>query len=140
MVNSMNLSARIDDSERYRIWETNYGRDAGWILEYCGEPLAILSECRFERLFWDSYRLEITASDNRLRDAAATEEFWQRIAPGELRFINREFGITIDTALVAGDPFPEPGRLMVRGVYIPIDPPSLWCSLRLWFQRRRLNG
>jgi hypothetical protein len=44
--------------KRLEIWETNYGRDAGWILERNGQPIAILSNWRNQEMFWDGYDLE----------------------------------------------------------------------------------
>src|ERR1051326_7193222 len=57
---------------RLRIWETNFGREAGWLIERHGQPIAILTEPRSEDMFWDSYRLEILTNDPELRQRFLT--------------------------------------------------------------------
>ncbi len=54
-------------ARRLRIWETDFGRDSGWVIERQGETIAILTEWRSEEMFWDSYLLEIVAADSGLR-------------------------------------------------------------------------
>ncbi|MGL4420271.1 MAG: hypothetical protein ACRCZF_06380, partial [Gemmataceae bacterium] len=53
--------------QRLRIWESNYGRDAGWVIERQGEVIAVLTDPRFEDMFWDSYRMDVVASGPELR-------------------------------------------------------------------------
>src|SRR5262249_14737196 len=97
---------------RLRIWETNYGRSCGWVIERDGQAIAVLTEPRFEDMFWDSYRMEIVAEDPELRARLRTKEFWARAEGEGLVWRNREFGEMAEFAFPALDPFPEPGRLM----------------------------
>lgn len=120
---------------RLRIWETNFGRDAGWIAERDGIPLAVLTEPRFEDMFWDSYHLEVIAEDPEIRTAMLSEEFWHGNGWVGLVYRNREFGEIVEIAFPAVDAFPEPGRLMIRALYLPIGQPWPWDWLVLWVRR-----
>jgi hypothetical protein len=128
---------------RLRIWETDYGRNAGWTIEQYGEPIACLSEPRWEDMFWDSYRLDVITADGELRDLMATREFWLGASSEGLVWRNREFGETAPFAFPAGEPFPEPGRLKMRGLYLTTGAPWPWdrCILliRRWLQAWRGN-
>ena len=55
-----------DYVRRLHIWETDFGRAAGWVAERDGKPVAVLTEPRYEEMFWVSYRLEVIAEDARL--------------------------------------------------------------------------
>ncbi len=48
---------------RRRIFETDYGRDAGWFVEDRGRRVAQLTDWRYEEMFWDSYRIEPLTDD-----------------------------------------------------------------------------
>ncbi len=122
---------------RLRIWDTNYGRDAGWVIERQGEAIAILTDHRFEDTFWDSYRMEIVAADANLRQRMQTVEFWSSAENQGLVWRSREFGEEANGAFPALSPFPEPGRLRVRQLYLPIPEPLPWDRLVLWWCRRR---
>ena len=63
-------------SRTLRIWESNFGRDTGWVIECEGKPVAVLTEPRSEDLFWDSYRMEVITDDPELRGHLLAEEFW----------------------------------------------------------------
>jgi hypothetical protein len=110
-------------NRRLQIWETDYGRDCGWVIEREGKPIAVLTEPRYEEMFWDSYRMEIVADDPELRAQMLTAEFWARAEAEGLVWRNREFGEVAQFAFPALAPFPEPGRLLMRGLYLPIDEP-----------------
>ena len=116
--------------KRLTIWETNYGRDAGWILERGGRPIAILSDPRYEDMFWDSYKLEIVAEDPELRARIATKEFWDEPLTEGLVYRNRLLGDTANHPFAAASPFPEPGRILMRGLYLRIGAPKPWGSRR----------
>jgi hypothetical protein len=121
---------------RLRIWETNYGRDSGWIIEHQGKPIAVLTQPRTEEMFWDSYQMEITTNDPALRQQMLTKEFWARAEAEGLVWRNREFGDVASPAFPALSPFPEPGRLTMRGLYISIGYPWPWDWVVLWLRRR----
>jgi hypothetical protein len=89
---------------RLRIWETNYGRDAGWVIERDGRRIAVLSDSRWEDMFWDTYRMEIITDDPELRRMLQTGAFWKQAESAELRWRNREFGELAEFAFPAGSP------------------------------------
>ncbi|HZZ81042.1 MAG TPA: hypothetical protein VFE62_21250 [Gemmataceae bacterium] len=122
---------------RLRIWETNYGRDCGWIIERQGSPIAILTEPRWEKMFWDSYRMEIVADDQEYRARMLTTEFWANAEAEGLVWRNRELGEVAEFAFPALAPFPEPGRLMVRGLYLSVGEPWPWDWLVMRIRRWR---
>jgi hypothetical protein len=121
--------------KRLATWETNYGRDAGWIIEREGRPIAVLSEPRSEEMFWDSYKLEVVAEDPGLRARIVTAEFWDNPLTDGLVYRNRLLGDTASHPFAAASPFPEPGRIMMRGLYIRIAAPKPWDRLALWLRR-----
>lgn len=121
---------------RLRIWETNYGRDAGWHIERRGEVIAVLTDWRWHEMFWDSYEMEIVASDADLRRRMQTREFWAVAESEGLTWRNREFGELAEFAFPSLTPFPEVGRLTMRGLYLPIEPPWPWDRVVLCWRRR----
>jgi hypothetical protein len=129
-------------ARRLRIWETNYGRDCGWVIERQGKAIAILTEPRWEEMFWDSYRMEIVAGDGELRAQMLTKEFWARAESEGLLWRNREFAEIAEYAFPALSPFPEPGRLMTRGLSLAIGDPYPWDRIVLWMRSwfRRWRG
>lgn len=126
-------------ARRLRIWETNYGRECGWIVERQGKTIAILTDPRLEEMFWDSYRMEIVAEEPELRTEMLTKEFWARAELDGVVWRNQEFGDLAEFAFPALSPFPEPGRLLMRGLYLPIGDPWPWDWIVLWV-RRFLRG
>src|SRR5262249_17946721 len=129
--------------QRLRIWETNYGRDTGWILELAGKPVAVLSECRSEDMFWDSYRIEPIAEDPSTQQMISSERFWTTSDWARLTWRNRMFDVLPLAPFPAGTPMRQPGRLIVPGLYLPVPPPRTWDRVVLWFRkcrrRRRAN-
>ena len=103
---------------RRRIRATRFGRDSGWHVEFNGEVVAVLTDPRFHDMFWDSYRLEIVTADVELRQRMQTVEFWTIDPTVTLTWRSREFGDVVDHAFAGGDSFREPGRLIVRGLYL----------------------
>jgi hypothetical protein len=102
------------------------------VIERQGKPIALLTEPRWEEMFWDSYHMEAVADDPQLRVQMLTKEFWANAEAEGLVWRNREFGDVADFAFPALSPFPEPGRLMMRGLYLAIGDPWPWDSIVLW--------
>jgi hypothetical protein len=124
-------------SQRLRIWETNYGRDTGWILEREGKPIATLSDCQFEDMFWDSYRIDPITDDRDIRQMILSEAFWTGSDWIGLTWRNRELEMLPVAPFPAVSPMREPGRVVVRGLYISIAEPRWWDRVVLWVRRRR---
>lgn len=131
----MNLWQRY--CRRLRIWETNFGRAAGWLVEFQGEPIAYLPEPRSVEMFWDSYRVDIVATDPALRQRIATSTFWSFCNQEwrQLVFRNREFDAAPSAVMLAGYQ-PESSRVVARGLYVPIGWPRPWDWLVLWWRGR----
>jgi hypothetical protein len=122
----------VDRRRRLAILETNYGREAGWLVEYHGGTLAILTEPRFEDMFWDSYRIQPVATDDEDRHRILCDrDWWGRC---EFVFRSRQFDQCAKDAFPALDPFPEPGRVKMRGLYLQIQSPTPWEKILLWWK------
>ena len=124
-------------SDLLRIWETNFGRDAGWILKREGETLAVLTDSQYHDMFWESYQLEIVATDAATRQVLITPEFWTGPACSELTWHNRLFDLVPLAPLPAGLQSELPGRLIVRGLYLLVRAPWQMDRLVLWVRRRQ---
>ena len=120
---------------KLEIWETNFGRECGWNLERDGEVVAILTEPRWEEMFWDSYRIEIVTNDAKLRERLLSKEFWDHAENERLIWRNAEFGTVAEGAFPAGTPFPEPGRLTMRGLNVLLRGPSVFDRIVLWVRK-----
>lgn len=119
---------------KLRIWETNYGRKAGWIVERHDQPIAMLTDARGEEMFWDSYQLTITTDDDQLRARMLTPIFW--LTEGSsLTWRSQAFDEVAPQAFASSVPFTESDRLMMRGLYLSIDPPNPLDQLVLWLRR-----
>jgi hypothetical protein len=122
---------------RLAVFESNYGRDAGWFVERAGRCVAILSEPRAEDMFGVSYRIEPTTTDPQERQQLLTSpEFWWQ--PERLVFRNRQFDLTVSFALpsCAG---PSEGRISMRRLYLPLSKPNLWEALILRLRGDRIG-
>jgi hypothetical protein len=122
-------------ARRLRLWETNYGRDAGWVLERDGRPVAVLTDWRFEEMFWDSYRIEPIGDDPEERREILTNAFWDADKWIGVVWRNREFDEPPLAPFPAIQPIRDPGRVTVRALYIPIPGPWWWDRLVLWVRR-----
>jgi len=119
-----------------RIWESDFGRSSGWLVEHDGKTAAILSEPGWEEMFWVSYKIEICTDDPELRRKMETADFWVNLPLNYFVWRSREFGDTVEGVWAAGAPFPEPGRLTLRRLYLPAREPRLWDQIILWARRR----
>jgi hypothetical protein len=120
--------------------DSNFGRESRWVIERHGQVIAALTEPRPEDMFWYSYRLEPLTDDPDLRQQLLSAEFWAQAESQGLVWRNREFGEAAEQAFPALSPFPEPGRLKVRGLYLTTRAPWPWDGIVLWLRhwwRRR---
>jgi hypothetical protein len=125
---------RPDRERRLRIFETAYGRAAGWYVEHHGRRLALLTDPRFEEMFWESYRIEPLTAAPEEAQMLTSRDRW---LSGEFVFRNREFGEIAENAFAAGQPFCDDHRVLIRGLYLGIDRPSVWERLLLWYRGSR---
>jgi hypothetical protein len=119
---------------RQRIIESNYGRDGGWVVEYDGQPVAILTEPRCLDMFWHTYKIDVVTQDPRLReDLLTVPSFWDRPA---IVWRSRLFGLVAPNAFVSGDgirtlPFTaDGGHIIVRALCLTPPP-----EMRAWYMR-----
>jgi hypothetical protein len=119
---------------RLRIFESDYGRTAGWAVERNGRCVAYLDYLSWADMFWDNYRVELVTEDPEDSDLLTHVGHWDTT---QLVFRSREFG---DIALHAiGGRVPTDGtefRAMMRGLYLNIGFPWPWEWLLLWCRRR----
>jgi hypothetical protein len=111
-----------------RIRASNYGRDGGWTMELAGATIAILVEPRWEETFWDSYRVEIVATDPTVLEAMRTDEFWATLVERGVVWRSKTFEDLVPHALPAGNgidspPFTRDGRLLMRGLSLVVPDP-----------------
>jgi hypothetical protein len=129
-----------DMNRRLRIIESRHGRDGGWFVEVQGQKVAILTDCRWEDMFWESYRVEPAPSDPEQADAVLTEEFWNRMDVYQPVNRSREFGEMAANAFAArqeaGTGVSVTGRVLMRGLYLVV-PHYPWDRLAMWFSRVR---
>ena len=117
---------------RLAIIESGYGRAEGWQVLAGGEPAALLTDCTFAEMFWDSYKVEPVNGNDRV----FTPEFW---LDQPLEFINARFGLAAKYAFPAGramraDDCPK-NRIWMRGLYLVIPDPSFPERLILFWRR-----
>ncbi len=113
------------------LWESNYGRDAGWKVEVDGRPVAVLTDCQWSDMFWDSYRLEIL-DDGPKCGALDTDNFW---GTADFCLRNLRFGDTA-TAPIVRVPASDGRRVLVRGAYLAARPPNALDHFVLAIRRR----
>ncbi len=120
---------------RLRLWETDYGREAGWVVEHQSKAIALLTDPRSEDMFWHSYRMEVVTNDSELREVLWTKAFWDEAEMHGLVWRNREFGEVAPLAFPGLSPLCKPGRLMMRGLYLKTGKLWPWDWVVLWIRR-----
>ncbi|MEM9252810.1 MAG: hypothetical protein AAGB29_10720 [Planctomycetota bacterium] len=129
---------RFKYREKLAIWESNFGRSDGWILEVDGHPTAVLDDNEYYDMFWDSYRVSLLPESKYTLDEVFTMEFWCKRS---LVYRSKATDITTRQAVISsGEAFPKPGRVVLRGLYISIGMPNVidQCALawrRYWTKR-----
>lgn len=119
-----------DRERRLRTFETDYGRHSGWNVEHQGRRVGLLTDVRREEMFWDSYRLEaLTGEPDEVAVLLSASDRWLQCG---CVFRNCEFGTIAPHAFPAGGVFLENGRVLMRGLYLAIDGPSIWERWLLW--------
>jgi hypothetical protein len=124
-------------NRRLEILATNYGRNAGWFVELNDRRVAILTDPEFFDMFWESYHVTPLTTDATESQRILTDRKWW--LENRLVFRNRKFDEIADLAFPAGDVFTESGRIIMRGLYLVIDPPNLWERIRLFLRRNVLR-
>ncbi|MBI1246673.1 hypothetical protein GC197_02370 [bacterium] len=121
---------------RLLIWESNYGRDYGWYVEIDDQKIAELVDPEYVEMFWDAYR--IVPIDCPLANSCDfhSPEFWDGF--DEMTFRSKKFGVVV-SAFPAATPLSPGGRVLMRGLYLPIRGPGIVERAVMWFRRRFLK-
>lgn len=93
--------------------------DSEWIVEIEGSPVALLSEPKWAEMFWTSYQMTPLTEDPELVAKLNDVEFWRVCESLGVSFRHRASSVVASHAFPGLFPFPEPGRLMMRGLYLP---------------------
>jgi hypothetical protein len=110
-------------AERLRIWETDYGRSAGWLMELRGHPVAMLSDPKPEEKGWTSYRFAPVTQDLKLLADMKTEKFWKELQ--DITWRSREFHTVVEGVVAAPSTHLNLSRITLKGLAIPIGPPNI---------------
>jgi hypothetical protein len=89
-------------------------------MEIEGVPMALLSHPKQVEMFWVSYRLTPLTAKAEVVVKLQSVEFWRDFESHEVAFRNRASSAIARSAFPSLSPFPEPGRIVMRGLYIPI--------------------
>lgn len=89
-----------------------------WIVEIDGRPAALLSEPKWAEMFWTSYLMTPLTDDAKTLADLQDVEFWRVCESRGVAFRHRVSSRVARSAFPGGDPFPEPGRLVMRGLYL----------------------
>jgi hypothetical protein len=120
--------------KRLRLFESNYGRDFGWLVEHSGRTWVTLTEPRFEDMFWVSYHIEpIYQQDTEM---VLRKEFW---AQNNLIFRNQVIDGVAPNAFAAmgNPPTKENPRVTMRGLSLYCSEPTRTERFLLWWRRRK---
>lgn len=91
--------------------------ESEWLIELGGTPIALLSEPRWEEMFWTSYRITPLTDDPSTLAKLQDIEFWRVCESHGVVFRHRASSAIAQYAFPGLAPFPEPGRLIMRGLY-----------------------
>ena len=90
-IEQQDIERAVSYSRLLEIWESDYGRDAGWIVEQWGEPIAVLTDPEQIEMFWVCYRIIPLTQDIELLERMRMKDFWHGMEGFVWR--NREFGM-----------------------------------------------
>lgn len=124
--------------ERLEIWESNYGRNKGWILEKSGSPIAEVRFLQTPEMFWDMYEVAITTTHPALRQRMLTAEFWERDTYEDLGWRNVYFDFYTQFASPILQSVESSNRviLKVRYLYIQnVGVPKAYEKVLLWWRK-----
>jgi hypothetical protein len=120
---------------RLRILNSDFGRESGWEIEHQGQCIATLTEPWMEDMFWDSYRMNVLSDDLAIRKKVLTNEFWNSAEADAIVLRSREFRTIAQFAVPAKNPITTDGRIVMRGLYIPVTKDRLLERVGLWVMR-----
>ena len=90
--------------------------DSEWLVEMEGRPVALLSDPRWFDMFWTTYRMTPLIEDAATLAQLQDVEFWRTCESRGVKFRHRASAAISEYAFPGWDPFPEPGRIVMRGI------------------------
>jgi hypothetical protein len=87
-----------------------------WLVEIDGRPAALLTDSQWADMFWNSYRMTPLTDDPETLAQLQDVEFWRACETRGVKFRNRATSLVAEYAFPGWDPFPEPGRIVMRGI------------------------
>lgn len=106
------------------VWLSDFGRSEGWIIERAGLPIGKLRDAAFAEMFWDLYHVE-ECVDDLTQVSVLADEFWTQFDFKNIKFRSIATDEVIDSAIPKIQPPDELGRVVIRGLYIPVREPSV---------------
>jgi len=116
------------------IWNTDYGRAGGWLIEKQGEPIGVLFDAVCSEMFWERYRIRSYGENDR-NSEVTSEAFWRNFDFAKIKFRSIAVGEIAKNAIPAIDPFDNEGRVSIRGLYVNARDPSFWDRMVLFVYR-----
>src|SRR5437870_1200447 len=95
----------------------DYGQDFPWVVEWCGRPVARLTDPLWEDMFWYSYRIAPLGTNSDEQSQVLTPAFWAPENEQWRSYISAEFEERPPFAFPGS--FVPPDRVMMRGLYLP---------------------
>ncbi len=92
---------------------SNYGRDFNWFIEYKGEIIGELTDCRSVDMFWDSYTIK--ATNKKWRKVLSCSEYWCYF-----KYKNQYYEQYANSAVseMKRSPINLEERIKIRGLYL----------------------
>jgi len=87
-----------------------------WLVEIDGRPAALLSDPQWAEMFWTSYRMTPLTDAPETLAQLQDVEFWRACETRGVKFRSRATSLVAEYAFPGWDPFPEPGRIVMRGI------------------------
>jgi hypothetical protein len=119
----------------YDVWETNYGRDCGWVVEKDGKVVALLVNGTCMEMFWDEYDVIAVCDENENGDRVFTKEFWDSFCSDTFRVRSYEFLDEVPT-FPGGISRSQVDKVSMHALYIHIGEPGILDWMVLNFRRR----
>ena len=96
--------------------ESNYGRNFGWYIFYEEKKIGELIDCKFEEMFWDSYKV-IHYGEEEL-NILKTNKYWEEV---KFQFKNKVINEFAENAFGSHLNYTEnkSERILMRGLYFP---------------------
>ena len=131
----MKTENKIDLSLSYinklKVWESDYGRQNGWIVEKNSKPVALLTDPEYVDMFWVSYQIELIDQSENLVSQMQTQDFWNEFHSKGFVLRNRTIPSFEKSDMVLVSMHESVGRVSFRSLHIHINSPTIFDGLLL---------